>query len=160
MLSNTEEQTSCTSSCWRLEITLSAFYPVNVLLELVLYPDFLNEASQLGEGCLKIFENLTRSLLSPPSNIQNLEAVIKKMEICGPNVTPSGLATLNSVWQVMATMASKLDSMADQGTKVIVTFNTALHLLHPPSGQQAQTDQFPTSVLCSGLSNSSHEKGL
>ena len=101
------------------------------------HPDFLNEASQLGEGYLKIFENLTRSLLSPPSNIQNLEAVIKKMEICGPNVTPSGLATLNSVWQVMATMASKLDSLADQGTMAIVTFNTALHLLHPPSRQQA-----------------------
>ena len=70
---------------------LSDVKPVNVLMELVLYPDFLNKASQPWEGYLKMFENLTRSPLSPPS-FQMLDAVIKKIEICGPNVTPSGLA--------------------------------------------------------------------
>ena len=44
------------------------------------------------------------------------------------------------VWQVMATMASKLDSLADQGSMAIVTSNTALHM-HPL--------KFPTQFLSS-----------
>jgi hypothetical protein len=44
-----------------------------------------------------------------------------KLEVCGPNVTPSGLSILNIVRQVMATMTSKLDSLADQGPGAIVT---------------------------------------
>ena len=56
-----------------------------------------------------------------------------KLEVCGPNVTPSGLSIRNSVRQVMATMTSKLDNLADQGPGAIVTFNTALHLLKCPA---------------------------
>jgi hypothetical protein len=37
---------------------------------------------------------------------------MNKLEVCGPNVTPSGLSILNSLWQVMATMTSNLDSLA------------------------------------------------
>jgi len=111
---------------------ISDIKPANILLDLVLYPDFLNEASQLGEGYLEVFENLIKSLLNPPSSIQTIETVLKKMEVCGPNTTPSGLVTLSSMWQVMANMVSKMDSLADQGPGAMVTFNTALHLLKVP----------------------------
>jgi len=113
--------------------SLSDNKPAHVLLELLLYNDFVNEASDLGDRYLHAFENLASSLLSSPhSSIQALDTVIKKFEICGQNVTTSGLLTLNTMWQVVANMVIKLENLADQGQGAMVTFNTALHLLKFP----------------------------
>ena len=113
--------------------SLSDTKPAHVLLELLLYNDFVNEASDLGDRYLHAFENLVSSLLLfPHSSIQAIDPVIQKFEICGQNVTSPGLITLNTMWQVVANMVIKLESLADQGQGAMVTFNTALHLLKFP----------------------------
>jgi len=113
--------------------SLSDTKPAHVLLELLLYNDFVNEASDLGDRYIQAFENLASSLLSSPhSSIQALDTVIKKFEICGQNVTTTGLLTLNTMWQVVANLVIKLENLADQGQGAMVTFNTALHLLKYP----------------------------
>eukprot|EP00092_Neocalanus_flemingeri_P032740 GFUD01035611.1.p1 GENE.GFUD01035611.1~~GFUD01035611.1.p1 ORF type:complete len:1789 (+),score=542.00 GFUD01035611.1:574-5367(+) len=136
--------------------------PTSVLLDLVLYTDFVNEGSQLGEGYLESVENLIKSVLNPPSSIQALEEVIQKLEVCAPNVTPSGLTTLNTVWQVVATLAtaSKVDTLSDQGPGAIVTFNTALHLLKfPPQFLSVKGGEQKTLTVWSRLYQTLVEQG-
>jgi len=132
----------------------TAVKPTNVLLDLVLYTDFLNEGSQLGDGYIETIENLIKTVLHPPASVQALEEVIRKLEICAPNVTPSGMITLNTVWQVMSTitMASKMDSLADHGPGPTATFNTAFHLLKfPPQFLSAKGGEQKTLSVWSNL---------
>jgi len=140
----------------------SGVKPTNMLLDLVLYTDFVNEGSQLGEGYLKSIENLIQTILHPPSSVQALEEVIQKLEVCAPNVTSSGLSTLNTVWQVVAsmTMASKVESLSDQGPGAIMTFNTALHLLKfPPQFLSSKGGEQKTLAVWSTLYQALVEQG-
>ena len=112
--------------------------PYSLLLDLLLYSDFIQGSNksldvEAHNLFLETFTKLTEICLHPNENIQSLDPVLDKLELAVANLSGSGLAMINEMWQILAKTAGKLENLSEQNNdRTSTTFTTALHLLKFP----------------------------
>merc|ERR1719228_101998 len=105
--------------------------PSSFLLELLLYHDFLSEASsnkEFNTKYLPVLTTLVSKLVTPPASLSNMSEILAKIEMVVPGISQPCLTTLSEVWITMAETASKLE-VGEKQSSGIESYGTALHLL-------------------------------
>ena len=128
----------CVSKLDCKSLTNSNDKPNLMLLELLLYPDFLENSSKTVDPethtiYLETFTNLVNSLLLPPASISQLAGILERLEVSQTCLTATGLATLNTVWQNLVTeTVLKVNTLTEQSGPV-TSFSSVLNLLRFPA---------------------------
>ena len=111
--------------------------PSLCLLELLLYPDFLAEASEQPDfkaSFLPLLSSLSNTLLSvSPSPLADVRTLLDKLETSAPGLPQTSLVILDEFWSALAEAVANQDDLMEVGDHGGVgTFATSLRLLALP----------------------------
>ena len=106
------------------------------MLELLLYPDFLAEASEqpnFKASFLPLLSSLSNTLLSvSPSPLTDVYTLLDKLETSAPGLPQSSLVILDEFWSALAEAVANQDDLLEAGDGGAKTFTTSLRLLALP----------------------------
>ena len=118
--------------------------PSLCLLELLLYPDFLAEASEQPDfkaSFLPLLSSLSNTLLSvSPSPLTDVNTLLDKLETSAPGLPQSSLVILDDFWSALAEAVSNQDDLleaVDGG--VGGAFTSSIRLLALPHSHLSPT---------------------
>ena len=89
------------------------------MLELLLYPDFLAEASEqpnFKASFLPLLSSLSNTLLSvSPSPLTDVYTLLDKLETSAPGLPQSSLVILDEFWSALAEAVANQDDLMEAG---------------------------------------------